>query len=119
MNNFIKGFAWIFGALCIVSLILQYNDPDPLVWMIIYGVAAVVSFYFALGKINYKVPLTLGILYAIDCVYQFPDKFEGFEIGSGDIKNIEEGREAFGLLILALVMLTFAIWGRYQNRLKV
>lgn len=119
MNNFFKGYAWVFGALCLVSLILQYNDPDPLVWMMIYGVSAVVSVYFALGKINYIVPLILGILYAVGFVYQFPNKFEGFEIGTGDIKNIEEGREAFGLLIMALVMFTFAIWKKYQNRLKV
>jgi hypothetical protein len=114
-----KGFAWVFGALCVVSAILQYNDPDPLVWMVIYGVSALASFYFALGKINYIVPFILGILLVIGFVYQFPDKFEGFEIGSGDIKNIEEGRESFGLLIMGLVMLTFSIWIRYQNRLKV
>ena len=37
-----------------------------------------------------------------------PEKFEGFEIGVGDIKNVEEGREAFGLLIIAMVLLIFA-----------
>ena len=28
---------FIVGALLLWSAILQYNDPDPLVWIIIYG----------------------------------------------------------------------------------
>jgi len=50
----------------------------------------------------------------IGCFFVFPETYEGFEIGSGDIKNIEEGREAFGLMIIALVMLFFA-WGRKRT----
>lgn len=94
--------------MCVVSAALQYNDPDPLLWMIIYGTTAIVSFAFAMGKIPYSVPLVLGILFIVGFFYVFPETFEGFEIGAGDIKNIEEGREAFGLMILALVLFLFA-----------
>jgi len=111
MKSFLIIFGWIFGLLCIISAILQYNDPDPLLWMIIYGVAALVSFGVAMNKLPYSVPLVLGILCSVGCFFVFPETFEGFEIGQGDIKNIEEGREAIGLLILALVMFLFA-WGR-------
>lgn len=114
MKSFLIIFGWIFGLLCIISGILQYNDPDPLLWMVIYGVAAVVSFGVAMNKVSYSVPLVLGILFLVGCFFVFPEKFEGFEIGSGDIKNIEEGREAVGLLILALVMFLFA-WGRKKT----
>lgn len=111
MKSFLIIFGWIFGLLCIISAILQYNDPDPLLWIVIYAVAAIVSFGIAVNKIPYSVPLVLGILCLLGFFFVFPEKFEGFEIGAGDIKNIEEGREAVGLLILALVMFLFA-WGR-------
>jgi len=42
----------------------------------------------------------------------FPEKFEGFTVGNGDIKNIEEGREAFGLLVMGLFFSLFA----YRSR---
>ena len=114
MKSFLIIFGWIFGLLCIISAILQYNDPDPLLWMIIYGVAALVSFGVATKKIPYSVPLVLGILCLVGCFFVFPETFEGFEIGKGDIKNVEEGREAVGLLIMALVMFLFA-WGRKKK----
>lgn len=108
MKSFFTYFGWVFGLLCIVSAVLQYNDPDPLLWMIIYGVSAIVSFAFAANKVVYSVPLVLGVLFLIGFFYVFPETFEGIEIGLGDIKNIEEGREALGLSILSLVQLLFA-----------
>jgi uncharacterized membrane protein (UPF0136 family) len=108
MNTFFRIFGWVFGLLCAVSVALQYNDPDPLLWMIVYGVTAIVSFAFATNKVQYSVPMVLGILFLIGFFYVLPETFEGFEIGQGDIKNIEEGREAFGLLILSLVLFLFA-----------
>ena len=48
----------------------------------------------------------------------FPQKFEGFEIGKGDIKNIEEAREAFGLLIIAISMIIFGLRVRYKKHSK-
>jgi len=120
MNVFFKVFGWLFGLLCLVSAILQYNDPDPFVWIVIYVVSAVVSFGFALGKIRAIVPLLMGILAVLGCWYVFPEKFQGFDIGDGDIKNIEEGREAIGLLIVALIMFVFSFWIRFSKKaLKV
>lgn len=114
MKSFVKIFGWVFGLLCIVSAGLQYNDPDPLLWMVIYGVTALVSFAVALNKLPYSVPLVLGILLTVGAIYTFPETYEGFEIGKGDIKNIEEGREAGGLLILSLTMFFFA-WRLKKN----
>ena len=42
-------------------------------------------------------------------IYNWPEKFEGFTIGEGDIVNIERGREAFGVLIAALLMGIYAV----------
>ncbi|NHF59786.1 hypothetical protein FK220_010580 [Flavobacteriaceae bacterium TP-CH-4] len=119
MNLFFKVFAWLFGVLCVVSAILQYNDPDPFLWIVIYGLAAILCFGFALQKIPFWLPLFAGVLFILGFFYVFPEEFVGFGIDSGDIKNVEEGRESFGLLILALVMFSFSIWSWYRNRLKV
>jgi len=47
----------------------------------------------------------------------FPEKFEGFNVMEGEIKNIEEGREAFGLLIMTIVMFTYTLRIRFKNKL--
>ncbi len=120
MNSFFKIFGWLFGILCLVSAVLQYNDPDPMVWISIYVIIAAISFAFALGKVKAVVPLLAGVIAILGCWYTFPEQFQGFTIGEGDIKNIEEGRESIGLLIVALVMFVFAFWTRFsKNTSKV
>jgi len=113
MNLVVKAFAWIFGILCVVSAVLQYNDPDPLMWIVIYGIAALLSFGFALGRIAFMVLLLSGFSALVAGGIIFPEEFQGFEIGKGHIKNIEQGREAVGLFIVGMVQLFFAIWTRF------
>lgn len=119
MSTVFKVFAIVFGILFLVSAGLQYNDPDPLVWMIIWGLAGVITLGYAFERIRFSVPLVSGIVALIGFFYLYPEKFEGFEIGQGDIKNIEEGREAYGLLIISIVMLTLAMRGLMKQRSKV
>ena len=118
MNLFLKILGWLFAILWLVSAALQYNDPDPIVWILIYVVSAAVAVGFALNKIKAIVPMLIGILALLGCWHVFPEKFQGFEIGEGDIKNIEEGREAIGLLIIALIMFVFAFWLRFSQKLS-
>ena len=119
MNTFFKFFGWLFVLLFLWSALLQYNDSDPILWIVVYGVAALVTLGFLFDKIKFIVPLIASIFGFLGFLYHFPIKFEGFTIGQGDIKNIEEGREAFGLLIIAIVMLVISIRIRVRNRLKV
>lgn len=116
MKTFFKIFGWVMAALFITSAILQYNDPDPLLWIVIYTLASVVSIFFALDRISYLIPLLFGILALVGGYFSFPAKFEGFEIGAGDIKNIEEGREAVGLLIISVIMFVFSIRARLSSK---
>ncbi|WP_422084118.1 transmembrane 220 family protein [Ulvibacterium sp.] len=119
MKIFFAILGWVFGALFVVSAVVQYNDPDPWTWIFIYSVAALVSFGFALGRISFGVLLSLGIVALLGFFYTFPEKFEGFEIDGGDIKNIEEGREAFGLLIISIIMFIYALRTRYSRASKI
>jgi len=116
MNTVFKIIGFLFAALFLLSAGLQYNDPDSLVWIIIWGVAGVISLVFALNKVAYSVPLVFGILAFVGFIYLYPPEFEGFDLDAGDIKNVELGREAFGLLIIAIMMFVYAFRVRYVKR---
>ncbi|MDO6518953.1 transmembrane 220 family protein [Zobellia uliginosa] len=120
MRYFFKILGFVFTALFLWSAYVQNNDPDAFLWYGIYGLAAVVSLLFAMDRLNFSVAAVLGVLYLIGTIVSWPEKFEGFTIGEGDIVNIERGREACGLLIVALVMFTYMWRERYVKRqLKV
>ncbi|WP_339840640.1 transmembrane 220 family protein [uncultured Maribacter sp.] len=108
MNLFFKILGYLFALLFTISAVLQYNDTDALRWIIIYGIAALISLAFALNKIGYVLPLVLGVLAFIAFLYLYPSDFQGFDLNDGDIATVELGREAFGLLIISIVMLVFS-----------
>lgn len=107
MNLLFKILGYLFAFLFTVGAVLQYNDPDSLYWIIIYGIAATISFLFALNKIGYILPLVLGVVALIGFLYLYPSDFQGFDLNDGNIEIVELGREAFGLLIISIVMLVF------------
>ncbi len=119
MKTGVKIFALLYGLLCVTSAVLQYNDPDPMMWIIVYAVSALLSFGFALNRVPSVFLLVAGILALCGGFYFFPEQFEGFEIGKGDIKNIEEGRESVGLFIIGVVLLFFGLYKRYLKKLEV
>lgn len=96
---------------------LQYNDPDPYVWMPIYLYSAVLCYLAAKGKFYPKAYL-LGLLgYSAYAIYLFFDKTGVVdwvqEHNSESMVQtmqatkpwIEESREFFGLVILIVVLL--------------
>lgn len=119
MKLLFKILGYLFAILFLISAILQYNDPDTFIWIVIWGFAALFSLAFALNKISFAPLFFSGIMALGGFFYCYPEKFEGFEIGAGDIKNIEEGREAFGLLIIAIVLLIFASQTYLARRSKI
>ena len=117
-----KVFNIIFIVLFIVAAVLQYNDPDPYLWIPIYGYAAILCF-LALTK-NYK-PLLFRIgliFYSCYAVYLLIDKtgvlswaneHEAESIVQSMKASkpwIEETREFFGLLIIITVVVANMIW---------
>lgn len=119
MNTLFKIFAIVFGILFLVAAALQYNDPDPLVWITIWGLAGAITIGYAFNRVQFPVPLVAGIAALIGFFYCYPEKFKGFVIGQGDIKNIEEGREAFGLLIISIVMFSLVLRSLVKRRSQV
>ncbi|NKI31935.1 transmembrane 220 family protein [Croceivirga thetidis] len=118
MKSFLKILAIIFALLFIAAAVVQYNDPDAIKWYVIYGMAALASILFVLGRLKFLWALFLFGFFIGFAIYSWPVKFEGVTIGEGDIVNIERGREALGLLIAALAMGLFA-YGSWQMPKKV
>ena len=107
MKSLFKILSLILAVLFVIAAAVQWNDPDATIWYFIYGIAALVSVLFYLGRLNFIIALVLGVLYIIGTITLWPDKWEGLTIGSGDILNIERARESLGLLITGLVMITY------------
>ncbi|GAB3549183.1 transmembrane 220 family protein [Spirosoma fluminis] len=108
----------IFGLLFLLFAAFQYNDPDPEIWVPIYGFAAVACFmaYASVGRWWFFAAMT--VIYLVAAYYQWPPRFEGFlfdELGMRSV-NIEMAREAGGLAICAAIMLMFAILTRQPAR---
>ena len=105
-----KTLSIIFGLLFILFAAVQYNDPDPEVWIPIYGFAAVACFMAYFGLARWWFLVAMAVLYVVAAVYQWPPVFEGFvfsEVGMRSM-NIELAREAGGLAICAVVMALLA-----------
>lgn len=111
MNKFLKIFAFVFAVLFIYAAAVQYNDPDATKWYAIYGMAALASVLFAFGQLRTLWAIILMTFYIGFAMYSWPEKFEGVTIGKGDIVNIEQGREALGMLISGLVMAIYLFVG--------
>jgi uncharacterized membrane protein YesL len=101
----------VMGLLFLVSLALQYNDPDPIQWMLIYGAAATVSFLAPWKPVAKRLSLTVFVvalawlfllLPEILGVISFSDLFLKMNEKGG---AVEVGRESGGLTIVVVWML--------------
>ena len=106
----------------ILSAVLQYNDPDPYIWVPIYLYAAAVC-YFALQKVYYPKYYVLGLAVClVYAAYLFFDRNGVLSwIVVHDAENIvqsmkatkpwiEETREFGGLLICVFAFVVNMLW---------
>ena len=122
-----KVFNIVFVVLFMLIAALQYNDPDPYIWMPLYLYAAFLCFMAFKNKFNIKlywIGLAVYVLYAF---FLFFDKTGVLNwANEHDSENIaqsmkatkpwiEETREFFGLVILIGVLLTNMAW-RYRRK---
>jgi len=119
---FMKIFNYFFCFVFVVFAALQYNDPDPYIWIPIYMYAAILCFKAARNKF-YPTAYWVGItVYGIYAIYKFFCK-DGVldwirvyheqniaETMKASTPWVEETREFFGLVILIVVL--FINWIR-------
>ena len=100
---------------------VQYNDPDPLVWIILYGYAAFICLLGFLRRYFFAVTLGAALVYLAGGIYLFPPSFsqwlhleESQQSMGMHLPFIEEARESLGLLI-AFGAMVFHLWVAYRH----
>jgi hypothetical protein len=108
-----------FAAFFLFSTVVQYNDPDPLRWMLLYGSAAVVSAWAAAARLRPLVPLVIAapaLLWAMTLAPSVARQLPSLLDLTGSLKmmapGVEETREALGLMLVAIWMAAIA----WRNR---
>jgi hypothetical protein len=107
---------YAFAALFFAMAGLQFNDPDPIYWVAVYGGAALVALSKALGRYSeFWAAIVIGgvvagLIYAVPGVLNFID-FGSFEELTGKMTSskpyIESTREFGGLLIVLFVLASY------------
>ena len=97
---------YVLIVVYLLSAAVQYNDPDPVVWMASYLIAAYLCYYRLRGKGNYMQFFMIGLLYILWGINQFPPQWEGLNVENMQMKttNVELGRESLGLIMCGLGM---------------
>ena len=102
-----KKIASIFWALLFALFAFyQANDPDSMVWILIYGAAALFSILVLLDKIGRPVLWVALVSLLAGAIMLWPDSFEGISLKEDGSYTpaIELARESLGLLIAAISM---------------
>ncbi len=119
MSTLEKGVVAVMTVFFIYAAVVQFNDPDPVRWVLIYGVAAVFSGLYLTGRLPKGVPLVVGaaaLLWALYLGVRLASRhlfFDEHEMAG----IVEEGREMLGLLIVAVWICVMA-W-RLHHRVPV
>jgi hypothetical protein len=111
-----RSLNWIMCALFLLSAWLQWNDPDPLRWVAIYGAAFAASLVVGLRRrVHPAAPLlvsAIAIVWSLGTMRTGPSAdsyghmFDAWQMKSS---TVEEAREATGLLIVAAWMLVVVV----------
>jgi len=98
----------IYAFIFVYFTVVQYNDPDPELWMLVYGFAALSTILALLGRVR-KYFLIIGIItFSVLALTLVPGVIDWFQAGNpteifGEMDRsklyIEQTREFFGLMI--------------------
>jgi hypothetical protein len=113
---------YVMAAAFLFSVIVQFNDPDPLLWMLIYALAGAACVLAILNRGSWIFPAAIGsvalvwaITLASNVIGQvaFSELFEAFEMKD---ERVEVAREFGGLLIIAFWMSVLAFDARRRKK---
>ena len=102
LNTAIAGLLYLFAA-------FQFNDPDPWMWVLVYGTVATMYVLHLFGKMTAQAALSTTLVCLVFAAFFVPDIMtwinEGAPSIAGQMKaeapHIELMRELGGLLICA------------------
>ena len=100
---------WLDGLMTLLfalAIAVQYNDPDPLYWMLLYTPAALLSGLALAGRFRLRPTLLACGVYLVLALHAAPAFFqarpESFNAWRMGTLADEEVREAAGILLCAL-----------------
>lgn len=124
----------IFNIICIILFVLfaavQYNDPDPYIWVPIYLFAAWLCFQSIRHVYNRMLYIVGLVLYGLYALYLLFDKSGVIDWitehhGENIVQSmkatkpwIEETREFFGLIIVICVLMINMNWLSLKKKIK-
>lgn len=114
LSRFYKIWCYCWIGLFILFALLQYNDPDPEIWMTWYFLAAAIHFAILHKKMPAIIVVLFALLAFVWSIVQWPDTFEGFSQQVPHNIHVEEARESSGLLLTGLVCLITLLISRKQ-----
>jgi len=106
----------LMALLLAFAAAVNFNDPDPVRWVAMYGVACAASIFVVVtGSVPLAVPLIVGAI-ALAWALGIASHVPGFDayahmFDEWEMKNetVEEARETCGLLIVAVWMAAVAL----------
>jgi len=89
------------------AAVVQYNDPDPALWMTVYGIGAVCCALFAAGRLPVLLSRSVAILCLLGALYRLAVILFGplpflDATGQAMMGLVEETRELLGFLLTAV-----------------
>lgn len=100
MKLIFRVIIWFLVFMFVAFAAVQYNDPDPWIWISVYMVAAILGLASMRSKLNPILYVGMALICAIWAVFQWPAQWEG--LGESMLnENTEHAREALGLCICA------------------
>lgn len=107
-------FNFVLAVMFLIFAFVQINDPDPIIWILIYGAMAVVCVMAAFEFYPRKFLIGLAVVYLLYSIYYFPGVQEWLQqdrksdifdnLAKMEHSYIEESREFLGLIICVTVL---------------
>lgn len=114
----------LLGAIFLVFALIQLNDPDPMLWVFIYGVASGLFFISAFKPVSLQLLISVIVGSACFSLFFLPKVIDLFSVGQiseitesmkAEKDYIEETREFLGLWIMNVALL-FLYWQEKTKR---
>lgn len=117
-----KAFNGTMVVLFVLAAFVQLNDPDPLVWISLYLLAAVFCIAHPMGKLPARWPIVFALiagLWALTLIPTFLGRVSSAEV-FGSVRMMSEeaevAREFGGLMIVSFWMGVLAFRSRRHAR---
>ena len=116
---------FILAIMFLLFAFVQINDPDPVIWILIYGAMAVLSIMAIFEFYPTKFTIGLLVLYAAYSIVYIPGVLEWLrqenkamlfdDVAKMQYPYVEEAREFLGLVICIIVLIVFVIRARRRK----